>query len=80
MVRGESHLISKFKKTFCDEVNGLHIIYNTPRMPKQHLIRNTDPVIVLNKRQHKISFSTVGMFLWSVKHSRPDIANCVQDL
>ncbi|KAL7530325.1 hypothetical protein ACHAWF_005014 [Thalassiosira exigua] len=76
---GQPHLISKLEKTFGDEVKGLRE-YKTPGTPNQYLIRNTDPAMALDKQQHKRFRSGVGMLLWLVKHSRPDIANAVREL
>ncbi|KAL7526613.1 hypothetical protein ACHAWF_001850, partial [Thalassiosira exigua] len=76
---GQPHLISKLEKTFGDEVKGLRH-YKTPGTPNQYLIRNTDPNMALDKAQHKRYRSGVGMLLWLVKHSRPDIANAVREL
>ena len=54
--------------------------YKTPGTPKLHMTRNTDPAEALDKKSHKEFRSGVGMLLYLVKHSRPDIANCVREL
>ena len=43
-------------------------------------ICQTDENLILSKEAHKEFRSGVGMLLWLVKHSRPDIANSVREL
>ena len=52
----------------------------TPGTPNFHIIWNTDPELALPKEQHKEYRSRVGMLLYLVKYSRPDIANPVREL
>ena len=52
----------------------------TPGTPNFHIIRNTDPEVALPKEVHKEYRSGVGMLLYLVKYSRPDIANPVREL
>ena len=44
------------------------------------MVQNTNPKHALSEEKHKLFCSGVGMLLWLVKHSRPDIANCVRKL
>ena len=37
-----------------------------------------DPALHLPAKKQKMYHSGKGMLLWLVKHSRPDIANCVR--
>ena len=76
---GQPHLISKLQKKFGDQVSGKRS-YKTPGTPGFHCIRNTDPDLALSKELHKDYCSGVGMLLYLVKYSRPDIANCVREL
>lgn len=54
--------------------------YKTPAAPKTTIMRpeETDPLI--NKEKQSLYRSGVGMLLYLVKHSRPDIANAVREL
>jgi len=76
---GQPHLISKLRKKFGDQVSGKRS-YKTPGTPGFHCIRNTDPNLALSKELHKDYRSGVGMLLYLVKYSRPDIANSVREL
>ena len=76
---GQPHLISKLEKVFGDGVKNLKK-YKTPGTPNLHMTRNADPAEALDKKSHKEFCSGVGMLLYLVKHSRPDIANCVREL
>ncbi len=49
--------------------------YETPGTPGLNMTLNSDPQNDLNKQAHKDYRSGVGMLLWLVKHSRPDIDN-----
>ena len=76
---GQPHLISKLQKKFGEQVKSLRT-YKTPGTPNLHMIRNQDPVLALDRELHKEYRSGVGMLLYLVKYSRPDIANCVREL
>ena len=52
--------------------------YKTPGTPNLNMIRDTEATI--SKEKHKLYRSGVGMLLYLVKHSRPDIANAVREL
>ena len=73
---GQPHLISKLEQTFENQVQGLRK-YKTPGTPGLNMIRNEDQNFALDQDKHKLFRSGVGMLLYLVKHSRPDIANCV---
>jgi hypothetical protein len=54
--------------------------YHTPGAPRTVILRpNKDDPLISSKDQ-KIFRSGVGMLLYLVKHSRPDIANEVREL
>ncbi len=76
---GQPHLISNLQKKFGDRVSRKKT-YRTPGTPGYHCIQNTDPNMALPAELHKDYRSGVGMLLYLVKHSRPDIANSVREL
>ena len=76
---GQPHLVSNLIKNFEDEVKGLRS-YVTPGTPGLNQIREEDPALKLSAEKHAKYRSGVGMLLYLVKHSRPDIANCVREL
>ena len=73
----QPHLIKKIEKKFGPMVKGLQV-YKTPGTPGGSILRN--PVTKVDAQQQKIYRSGVGMLLYLVKHSRPDIANAVREL
>ena len=52
--------------------------YKTPGTPHQTITR--DVAVKISDDDQKLYQSGVGMLLWLVKHSRPDIANAVREL
>ena len=76
---GQPHLIEKLEAKFGDKVKKLQR-YRTPGTPGINIIYNPDPRDSMDKQGHKEYRSGVGMLLWLVKHSRPDIANSVGKL
>ena len=76
---GQPHLIEKLKKKFGDEVNGMQE-YRTPGTPGHGILRNVKEEQVLDMLEQKKYRSGVGMLLYLIKHSRPDIANSVWEL
>ena len=76
---GQPHLISKLEETFGDTVKGLRK-YLTPGTPGMNQVREMDKELCLPPEKQKLYRSGVGMLLYLVKHSRPDIANCVREL
>jgi len=75
----QPHLILKLETKFGEQVQKLQN-YKTPGTPSLNLVCNTEPHLALSKELHKKFCSGVGMLLWLVKHSWPDIANCVREL
>ena len=76
---GQPYLIANLEKKFGDQVKGLRT-YLTPGTPSLNQNRPEDPALHLPAEKQKMYRSGVGMLLWLVKHSRPDIANCVREL
>ena len=54
--------------------------YATPGTPGKIMIREKDEAQLISKEDQKFYQSGVGMLLYLVKHSRPDIANPVRKL
>jgi len=73
----QPHLITKLEKKFGDYVKDLQV-YKTPRMPGLGTLRN--PKVIVGADKHAMYRSGVGMLLYFVKHTRPDIANAVREL
>ena len=73
----QPHLITKLEKRYGNLVKELQK-YKTPSSPGEIIMRNTDSVV--NKESHANYRSGVGMLLYLVKHTRPDIANPVREL
>ena len=73
----QPHLIKKLRDKFWDVVNDMPN-YATPGTPHQVIIRKTEAKIT--PEEQVVYRSGVGMLLFLVKHSRPDIANAVREL
>jgi histone deacetylase 1/2 len=76
---GQPHLISNLEKKFGEETQMLHA-YVTPGTPGLYQLREKDESLMLPMEQRERYRSGVGMLLYLVKHSRPDIANAVREL
>jgi len=77
---GQPHLIKNLRKHFWDSVKNLQV-YRTPGTPNHGLRRpNKEENIDINKVDHSKYRTGVGMLLYLIKHSRPDIANAVREL
>ncbi len=76
---GQPHLIANLEKKFGDKVRNLRT-YKTPGTPNLNMVRNTDKSQAISHEDQKLYRSGVGMLLYLVKHSRPDIANPVREL
>ena len=70
----QPHLITKIEKKFGDMVTKLQV-YNIPNAPRGGILRN--PGSIIDKEKHGNCRSGMGMMLFLVKHTRPDIANSV---
>jgi hypothetical protein len=76
---GQPHMIKKIVKTFEDDVKGLKV-FKTPGTPGYIVPRpQEDDPVVSDDLQARYR-SSVGMLLYLVKHSRPDISNAVREL
>ena len=73
----QPHLITKIDKKCGPMVKKMQR-YNTPDAPGVGILRNTG--LVFDKEKHADYRSGVGMLLFLVKYTRPDIANLVCEL
>ena len=76
---GQPHLIEKLRKKFGEEVQDMQR-YRTPGTPGHGILRKVNEDQVLEVLDQKKYRSGVGMLLYLIKHSRPDIANSVREL
>ena len=74
----QPHLIKNLKTRFGKIVKKK--IYQTPGTPNQDMVRPKKESDKMNIEDQKMFRSGVGMLLFLVKHSRPDIANGVKEL
>ena len=72
-------MIANLKNSFGDRVKDLRE-YKTPGTPHKIQVRERDENKMISKEDQKLFRSGVGMLLYLVKHSRPDIANPVREL
>ena len=73
----QPHLITKIEKKFGSLIKGKQK-YKTPGYPGEVTLRKCEEVI--GQEEHALYRSGVGMLLFLVKHTRPDIANAVREL
>ena len=76
---GQPHLIANLEQTFGDEVKSLRSTL-TPGTPGLNQVREKEESLIVPADKQKRYRSGVGMLLYLVKHSRPDIANPVREL
>ena len=76
---GQPHMIQKIEKEFGDLVKGLQK-YQTPGTPGFHIVCPKEGDVVLDEEQQTKYRSGVGMVLYLIKYSRPDLANPVREL
>ena len=76
---GQPHLIKKIERTFAARVDPGKT-YRMPGTPHQSVVRPKDGEPVLSPDEQKLYRSGVGMLLYLVKYSRPDISNAVREL
>ena len=75
----QPHLIENLEKKFGEEVNGMKS-YTTPGTPRFKIVRPTSELEGIEGDMQSRYRSGVGMLLYLIKHSRPDIANVVREL
>ena len=76
---GQPHLIKKIENVFGDLVRKLPD-YKTPGTPHHRITKPKEDATVLSEEEMKLYRTGVGMLLYLVKYSRPDIANAVREL
>jgi len=76
---GQPHMVKKIINTFGEEVKNLQK-YRTPGTPGQGLIRPKTEEDKIDTEKHSRYRTGVGMLLFLLKHSRPDLANPVREL
>ena len=72
-------LINKMTKKFFDKIKGMKE-YEIPASAGTHLIRCNEEEETLSEDEQKEFRSGVGSLLYLLKHSRPDLSNCVREL
>lgn len=76
---GQPHLLKKLEKNFGELVSGLQQ-YKTPGTPGVGLVRPKEGDVKLDAEAQSRYRSGVGLLLYLVKWSRPDIANATREL
>jgi hypothetical protein len=72
-------LITKLEKMFHDKINKLQI-YKTLAAPGEIIMKPQDESEKVDAATHSLFRSGVGMLLYLVKFSRPEISNAVREL
>jgi Reverse transcriptase (RNA-dependent DNA polymerase) len=75
----QPHLIKNLEDEFSEEVNNLSN-YGTPGTPRFKIVRPNDDVEKIDSKLQARYRSGVGMLLFLIKYSRPDLANVVREL
>ena len=76
---GEPHLVTKLKKTFHNRIKNLQK-YKTAGTPGKGIIRPSKEDRLLTKEEQTLYRSGVGMLLFLIKYSRPDLSNVTREL
>lgn len=72
-------LIKKLATVYGEDVSKLQK-YATPAAPGESVVRPTSEEHMISEEEQRTYRSGVGMLLYLVKHSRPDISNAVREL
>ena len=75
----QPHLLKHLEQKFGEEVSGLQE-YSTPGTPRFRVVRPKEEMDKIESELQTRYRSGIGMLLFLVKHSRPDIANVVREL
>ena len=76
---GQPHMIKKIEDTFGEMVKKKQN-YKTPGTPHHRTTKPTEETGKLTDEEQKLYRTGVGMLLYLVKYSRPDISNAVREL
>lgn len=75
----QSKLINHLKESFMKEIESMKS-YQTPAGPKTIVMRPIEGDPVISAEAQSKYRSGVGMLLYLIKHSRPDLANAIREL
>jgi len=75
----QPHLIKDLEIKFKEEVNNLSV-YTTPGTPRFKVVKTNNFVEKIELEKQSRYRSGVGMLLYLIKYSRPDLANVVREL
>jgi hypothetical protein len=67
------------EKTFKSAIEDMRV-FKTPTIPGEIIIKTTDKDEIVDKSTHRMFRSGVGMLLYLIKYSRPDIGNAVREI
>ena len=76
---GQPHMVKKIIKTFGEEINKRSYV-DTPGTPGLSLIKEIDDDNKIPQELQSRYRTGVGMLLFLIKHSRPDLCNGVREL
>ena len=76
---GQPHMVKKIVKTFGEEVSNLPR-YATPGTPNMGIVSPKEGEKTEDAEKQSRYRSGVGMLMYLIKHSRPDIANAVREM
>lgn len=75
----QPYLIKNMEKKFGELVKGLKT-YKTPAAPGMTTTRPTEEMPKLSESQQTMFRSGIGMLMYLIKHSRPDLSNATREL
>ena len=76
---GQPHLMKKLKYKFETMVSNPQV-YKTPGTPGQGVTCPGENDLVVSTEEQTVYRSAIGMLLYLIKHSQPDISNAVREL
>jgi len=76
---GQPHLYKNLERKFGGIVKTQRM-RETPSTPGFHVVRNIPNAVYITDQEQKLYRSGVGMLLYLVKHSRPDLSNRTWEL
>ena len=79
LIMCQPDLLVKLEKTFKDKIENLRT-FKTPAAPGEVIVRTSDAEEIVDKEAHRLFRSGVGMLLYLIKFSRPDISNSVREI